>query len=260
MIARVRGGLVGLVSLLVASRAEAATLRPRFEPTDLELEKPGVVEVDMQFGATSGDGSAGRLYLPDYEIDVGLLPRLELDVDGAFALEPLRYAKAGPAFGEPLWASFKIGLVDVKDAGLARAAAVGLQIGPRLPVGAGLRGTGYEALVLAGADLGAAHLVFNAGGLVDPAGTTSLRTHAAAALAGVDVELDLWGESSPWSILGEVGAAHYFARLPDQLALTAGIAYDAGWAQWSLVTLVAPIGVSDRAGVLLGFSPKLRVF
>jgi hypothetical protein len=254
--------LVGLASLAVTSLADAASLRPRFEPTDLELEKPGIVEIDMQVGLTSGDASTGRLYLPDWEIDVGLLPRLELDIDGAFALEPLRYGTAGPAFGEPLWASFKIGLVDLKDVGPARAAALGLQIGPRLPVGAGLRGTGYEALVLAGVDLGAAHLVFNAGGLVDPASTTSL-THATAALAGVDVELDLWGASSPWSVLVEAGGAHYFsnfAALPDQLAFTAGLAYDAGWAQWSIVSLVAPVGVSDRAGVLLGFSPRIGPF
>jgi hypothetical protein len=33
--------------MLVPSVAEAARLRPFFEPTDLELEDPGVVDVDV---------------------------------------------------------------------------------------------------------------------------------------------------------------------------------------------------------------------
>ena len=54
-----------------------ATPRPRFEPTDLEWENTGVAELDLQFGPVRGQGP-WRIVVPDFELDLGLLPWLEI--------------------------------------------------------------------------------------------------------------------------------------------------------------------------------------
>src|SRR5690349_10275820 len=88
-----RGGTgrrsVGVVAAGLALWPALALARPHrrlFEPTDLELERPGVLELDLQAGLVRGP-DAFRLSIPDAELDVGLLPDLEIDLDGAFALE-----------------------------------------------------------------------------------------------------------------------------------------------------------------------------
>src|SRR5438552_2278800 len=86
-----RRALVVAVGFLVSSAVSGAAqarrgVRPLFEPTDLELEDPGVSEVDLQVGVIRGQGP-WRLVVPDFEIDLGILRNLELDVDGAYALE-----------------------------------------------------------------------------------------------------------------------------------------------------------------------------
>lgn len=250
--------LLGAVLASFAARAEAATLRPRFEPTDLELEKPGVLDVDVQVGATSGDGALGRFYAPDYEIDLGLTRRLELDIDGAFAVEPLRGGRAGLAIGEPLWTSVKIGLFDLGDAGTVHTAAAGLQLGPRLPLGAGFRGVGYGALALAAVDFGKASLVLQAGALLDPE-TPSVKKHALGFVGGVDARIAL-DPAGSFAFVGELAGGHYLSVLSDQVTVTGGVSWTTGAVEWSLVSLLAPIGTSDRAGLLLGCSPRLRLF
>ena len=104
-----RGLLVCAVVALAGESRAAGTSRSRFEPTDLELERPGTTEVDLQTGVLYGDGSAGlRLAVVDFELDLGLLPNVELDVDGAFSLNNLETPT--PAFaGEALWTSVKLG-------------------------------------------------------------------------------------------------------------------------------------------------------
>src|SRR3989442_1722448 len=67
--------------LLPTNRVQARRVRPLFEPTDLELEQPGMLEVDLQFGVIRSRGPA-RVVVPDFEVDVGILPNLELDIDG----------------------------------------------------------------------------------------------------------------------------------------------------------------------------------
>src|SRR6185295_2900966 len=82
---------VALAIVFTATTAHAQ--HRRFEPTDLEFEKPGFLEVDTQMGPTTGDfPKTGRIYVPDYEIDLGLTDRIELDLDGSFSIEPLRTA------------------------------------------------------------------------------------------------------------------------------------------------------------------------
>jgi hypothetical protein len=83
-----RGGLACLaVAVLGPTPAWARPARPLFEPTDLEMEEAGVTEVDLQLGAVRGPpGSPWRAVLPDFELDLGLLPNLELDLDGAYAI------------------------------------------------------------------------------------------------------------------------------------------------------------------------------
>ena len=85
---RTRVVAVGLLIGLAAPRAAEARrgVRPLFEPTDLELEDPGVSEFDLQAGLIRGQGP-WRLVIPDFEIDLGILRNLELDLDGSYALE-----------------------------------------------------------------------------------------------------------------------------------------------------------------------------
>src|ERR1700710_472392 len=45
-------------------------VRPFFEPTDLELEKTGMVDIDVQVGAVQSRGPA-RVVVPDFELDFG---------------------------------------------------------------------------------------------------------------------------------------------------------------------------------------------
>jgi hypothetical protein len=61
-------------------------MRPLFEPTDLEMERTGVLDIDVQVGAIRSPGP-WRAVMPDFELDFGLLPYLELDLDGAYAVE-----------------------------------------------------------------------------------------------------------------------------------------------------------------------------
>lgn len=255
----VRTAFVALcVGVASSQSAQAASLRPRFEPTDLELEDIGTIEADLQIGPTSGDATSGRLYAPDYEIDVGLSSRVELDVDGAFALEPLRRGRTAFAVGEPLWTSVKLGLLDIRDVGPARAAAFGVQLGPRLPLGSDQRGVGYALLTLAGLELGRAHLIFNAGALVDPA-PRETRARPCAVVGGVDATIDL-DASKRWSFVAALGGGYYVADFPHQLTATGGVAFDTGSTQWSVVTLVSPVGGSDRVGLLLGLSSRWKIF
>lgn len=245
------------VSVALSTReAAAAHVRPRFEPTDLELEDPGTVELDTQFGPSTGDSGDGRVFVPDYEIDLGLTERVELDFDGVLALEPLR-TRTHLVIGEPSWLSTKIGLLDVKDVGPAQAAALGVQLGPRLSLGSDLHGVGYQALALAGLAAGPAQFVFNVGGGVDPAASgTNRRPYGA--VGGVDITMDL-DRHKRWQFLGEIGVSYYFAEYPKQLTTTAGFSRTIGCVDVSLIAL-ASTGNADRWGTLLGISPKFSLF
>src|SRR5262249_53678245 len=136
------------------------------------MEKPGWLDIDLQFGPVRAD--AWRLVVPDVELDLGLLPQVELDIDGAYAIE----SPEGGGFSldrsapDNLWIAAKLGLLGWQDdADKASAWALGLQLGPKLPVARDAHGIGYETLFLAGRTWGGdSHLVFNLGGLIDPGG------------------------------------------------------------------------------------------
>src|SRR5438874_2186170 len=103
-----------LMLLPVAAHGAGRRARPLFEPTDVELEKAGVAELDLQFGFVEGN-QAGRVVLPDFELDLGLFPHLELDADGAFAIEgpPNASFTFDHTAPDSLWLSLKAGFDSV---------------------------------------------------------------------------------------------------------------------------------------------------
>ncbi len=250
--------LVGLAALACTSQATAAPRRPRFEPTDLELEQPGEAELDLQLGPAFGESDGGtRLLLPDFELDLGLLPNLEVDIDGAFSLDHLNEPASRGLGGDALWTSLKLGLYDRHEPG--RAFAVGLQLGPRLPVIPGTRGIGYGALALVGFVRGPLHLALNAGGVVDPGDQVfGKRPVSVVVGASVDIDLDDW---DVFSLLLQAGSAIYTSPDPHELSLGAGLAWNVGSKlEVSLLGVAGMLPHTDRATLLLGFSPKVALF
>jgi hypothetical protein len=261
-----QGGRLKRASLLIAAVLLVATpglaagrpVRPRFEPTDLELEASGMVEVDLQAGFVEG-ASAGRALVPDFEVDLGLTRAVELDVDGSYAVEgraSARFSFDHPA-PDSLWTAVKVGLLSSD--GEAIGVGVGLQLGPKIPVAPGSRGLGGEGLLLLGLRVGRAHLVLDLGGFVEPApGAVDPRPRGLEAGLDADVDLDRDGH---FSLDAELGGVRFFSTDPHQMTGTLGVA----WApreslEFSLTALVGFLRGSDRYGLLLGFSPKVMIF
>src|SRR5262249_16349085 len=112
----VRGVVLALalapaLALLAVPARAAIPVRRYFEPTDLELENPGVVELDLQLGFIRSQGPY-RLVVPDFEADLGILPNLELDIDGALAIEGPQDAPFAldHVVADNLWVSVNLGL------------------------------------------------------------------------------------------------------------------------------------------------------
>ena len=237
-----------------------ATPRPRFEPTDLEWENTGVAELDLQFGPVRGQGP-WRIVVPDFELDLGLLPWLEIDLDGAYAVE-------GPATGpfsldhsapDALWLSVKLGLYGVHDDGDTFGAALGVQIGPKLPVAAGSHGLGVESLLLSGGTLRRLTAVLNLGGFIDPAPDASSGRQIGVE-AGLDLRFKL-DHHDRFGLTGELAGTHFLSRDPDQLQATLGFVWSVRpTLDLSITGLVGSLSGGDRYGVLLGISPKVRLF
>ncbi len=250
--------LVGLATFVSASTAGAAPRRPRFEPTDLELERPGEAELDVQIGPAFGESDGGtRLLLPDFELDLGVLPNLEVDIDGAFSLDRLDETHGCSLGGDALWTSLKLGLYDRHER--ARAFAVGVQLGPRVPVVPGTRGIGYGALALVGFVRGPLHLAINVGGVVDP-GDQAFGKRPVSVVIGASVDLDL-DDHDGFSLLVQVGAAIYASRDPHELSLGAGLAWNVSpKLEVSFLGVAGAFARTDRAALLVGFSPKVSFF
>ncbi|HEY8924644.1 MAG TPA: hypothetical protein VIU64_09695 [Polyangia bacterium] len=250
-----------LAGMMIAGRpALARTTRPLFEPTDLELEDRGVAELDLQIGGIRSQGP-WRAVMPDFELDLGLLPGLELDLDGAYAIEgpttgPFSFDHAAP---DSLWPCAKIGLYDAHDGSSRSGLAVGVQVGPKLPVAPGAHGIGVESLMLVGGARGHFHAVVNAGGFVEPAPSAG-----AARPAGLEVGLDLeeaLDAAERFSLTGELSAVRFVSPDPNQLLATAGFTWSALESlDLSVTGLLGFLAGSDKYGVLLGVSPKLRLF
>jgi hypothetical protein len=240
--------------------AFARSLRPIFEPTDLEMEETGVVEVDLQFGAIRSRGP-WRLVVPDFELDVGLLPWLELDLDGAYAVEgpatgPFAFDHAAP---DSLWPCLKLGFLDANDEAADDTWSLGGQIGPKIPTTSGAHGVGVETLVLVGYAWKHLHTVLNLGAFVDPA-PDAASGRPIGIEGGIDFELEV-GAGERWALLAEVSGVRFLSDDPQQLLATAGAKWAATpWLDVSLVGLWGFLAGSDRYGALLGFSPKLHLF
>jgi hypothetical protein len=247
--------------LFLARNASARVrARPLFEPTDLELETPGILDVDVQVGMVRSRGP-WRVVIPDFEVDLGLFDRVEFGLDGAYAIEgpsgePFRFDHAAP---DSLWPSLKLGVVDLQDAASGAAFAFGVQLGPKLPVAAGAHGLGVEGLALAVLSVGSSHLVLNAGALTDPApDATSGRPVGVEGAITWEQDLDRSGRASLSSALSGV---RFFSNDAQQLLATLGFTFaPTDSLELSLTALEGLVSGSDRFGLLLGVSPKLRLW
>lgn len=249
-----------VATVVVALPRAAFAAKHHFEPTDLDLQDPGLAELDLQIGMAHADGP-WRAVVPDAELNLGLTNRVEIDVDFAFGIE----GRAGRAFTfdhlvtDNLWLATKLGLWDTRDEAAGTAWAFGVQLGPKLPVGTGTRGIGYEALLLFGRTVRTTHLALNVGGLVDPGAEVSRRRPIGVEV-GLDLDQDL-GRDSAFSILAEVGGIHWFTGDPDQLQVTAGLQWSpSDYLDLSLSGMAGLPPGSDRFALLLGVSPKARLW
>ncbi len=235
--------------------------RRRFEPTDLELQDEGTLEIDSQVSYTRGE-TAARVIVPDLEISLGLTTNVEIEVDAAYAIEGppgARFSFDHPA-PDNLWLSSKVMFADLRDPVKKSAWSFGAQFGPKVPLATGARGAGYEAVGLIARTVKQMHLVLNLGGYVDPAADASHRRRPLALEGGLDLALDL-DQAGTWTILGELGVVGYLSGERHETHATAGL-------QWgphpnldlSLIGLVGISGGGDRGGILLGVTPRFALW
>jgi len=242
-----------------ATPAAAAPVRRLFEPTDLEFEEPGVLQLNLQFGPVRGQ-RATRLSVPDFELDLGLTQAIELDVDGEYALG----GSDSGAFAlnrqtpDNLWPGLKLGLGTIEDHAHDMAWAAGLQLGPKLPLARNAQGTGFEGIILLGCRWHDSHLILNIGGRRDPAAPGA--AHPSGAELGLDLDYPI-DRSGQWSVIGQLGAITYTSPDADQLTTAAGVAWQPSPAlQLSLIAVYGWLGGGDRYGILLGVAPRFRLW
>lgn len=242
---------------LLATSASARPIRPRFEPTDLELERPGTLELNFQVGYIDASPQ-GRVVLPDFEVDLGLTRRFEIDLDGTYAFDPTAGGSSQP---DNLWLSGKIGFFDFAlRSGVMLAG--GVQAGPRFGVAHGAHGIGIDALVLFGITYGRLQLVINVGGYWDPAQAQAdgSQPRPRGLQLGGQVDIDITRDHR-WSFHAEIATTVALAVDPNQVTLAAGVVLAPNPSlELSLLALVGLIPGSDRAGALLGASPKLALW
>lgn len=234
--------------------------RRHFEPTDLALEVPGTMELDLETGIVRSRGP-WRVVTPDFEIDLGLTSWLELDLDGSYAIEgavdkPFSFDHSTR---EPLWPSVKLGVLDAVDEELRRSYAVGAQLGPRLPVlGAGHE-LGVEGLLLAGASFGETRLALNVGAFVDPA-LAAQGKRPVGFQTGVNWEREL-DRGGCYLLAAELAGVAFVSGEQAQLQASFGPSYaPSRWLRLSVTTLVGFTPGSDRYGILLGVAPRMPLW
>jgi hypothetical protein len=259
-LSRFSAALASLVATVAIPATTRARARPLFEPTDLEMEDAGTVELDLQIGAVRGPG-AWRAVLPDFELDVGLSPNLEIDVDGAYSIEgptngPFSFDHSAP---DSLWPSFKLGIHDRRDELAGRGWTLGLQAGPKLPIASGASGVGIESLGLLGRSIRRVQVVLNLGGFVDPAPMRG-SPRPIGIEGGLDLAVHL-DNVDRVTLTGEIGGVGFLSADPNQLMATAGVSWSiCGDFGVSVAALWGLLSGTDRYGLLLGLSPKLRAF
>jgi hypothetical protein len=246
-----------LFALLAAAPAQARLRHrvPAFEPTDLDLEDPLTLELDLQFGVLKRDGEPDlRVFVPDFELDFGLTSRVELDVDGALSLD--RQSGRFTFAGDNLWVSTKLGFyADIDPWDPDRAWALGAQLGPRLPTAPHSVGSGFGAVLLGARMAPPWHFILNLGSVLEPVDRTeTLRSFAV--VGGVDLDYDLDVENR-WSLLAELGAGYSFGPDPHDVHTTLGLDWNAtSRLDLSLVGFYGFVRGGDRAGLFLGVTPK----
>jgi hypothetical protein len=243
-----------LATLTLAS--SAAAKQRHFEPDDLELENPGILDFDLQAGPVLGTStSQNHLLLPDFEIGLGLTREVELDVSGAFTFDHVGGKRH--VSGDALWVATKLGLYDSSDLP-GDAWALGVELGPRFPtVDSG--GVGYGALGLLGYTHHGLAWVVNAGTLIDP-GTSIADEHASSLVCGVDFNAELAAQSR-WSLQSELGVAYYFSPDPHELSFSVGTTYAVNpRLDLSLTALSGFLRHTDHAALLIGVSPQVDLW
>ncbi|HYQ28867.1 MAG TPA: hypothetical protein VER04_16660 [Polyangiaceae bacterium] len=251
------GHFVPLALILVTtSSASGAPRRRHFEPDDLELEQPGILDLDLQVGAVLGSSDLGNhLLIPDFEIGLGLARNVELDVSGTFMLE--RENGRRHVTGNALWIASKLGLLETRDQ-RGNAWALGLELGPRLPT-FDAAGIGYGVLGLLGFTRRGLGLVLNVGSLIDPGARLS-DPRPSSLVFGLDFNAEL-DQRGRWSLQSELGATHYLSSDPDEAAAAVGATYAVSRRlDVSLTALGGFLRHTDHAGLLLGVSPQLGLW
>ncbi|HEX2730236.1 MAG TPA: hypothetical protein VHM70_01475 [Polyangiaceae bacterium] len=256
-----RAGLVWLLCTAVAAHSAARLKRrlPAFEPTDLDLEPPGTLEFDLQVGRIWRDGEPRtRLFIPDFELDLGLASRVEIDVDGALSLDA--QSQRLQLSGDNLWTGVKLGLGALRGSdGRDHAWSAGVQLGPRLPTAPGAQGVGF-GLVLLGAHAAPPwHSIANLGALIEPSQRdTPGRT--SGALGGIEASLDL-DPKGRFAMLSELGAFYSLGPDPHDMHVTLGLNASVSSAlDLSLVGFAGFLPNGDRVGVFLGVTPKFDLW
>jgi hypothetical protein len=235
-------------SVLGAAPAQARARRTRFDPSDLALQSVGGVEIDTQWGIAHSDGAAGnRLVLPDWEVDIGLTPRVELDIDGAFSFDQYDTSAASWS-SDPLWIAVSLGLYDDRDADGKHTLAAGLQLGPRFPL-IRQKGVGYAAVGLLASSYDGVGLTFNAGFDIDPLDRVTGH-HPVSLVTGFDYDIDL-DHVDRWSIVGDGALVYFLSDDPNTLTFTAGPSCKlTPRVEVQLAGLVGALPGDDRYGAL----------
>ena len=252
-----RSALAALCLICAISSPAWAVHRRHFEPDDLQLEQPGILDFDFQAGPLHGDSvGKNRFLLPDFEIGLGLTKEVEFDVSGSFSVDENR-GDSQHFTADPLWIASKLGVFDGKDDD-GNIWAAGLELGPRLPVlDAG--GIGFGGLGLVGFTHRRLTVVLNAGCLIDP-GVSRSAEHPTAIVLGLDLNQDLNADGS-WSLQGELATSYYLSSDPDEIAFTFGATYSVTpRLDVSVTALGGVLPNTDHAGILLGVSPELGLW
>lgn len=231
----------------------------RFEPTDLDMVDPGELELDTQVGFATTDGPS-RFVLPDLELNLGITPHFELDLDTQLGVEgrdsgPFR---ADHLYRDNLWPAAKLALVDQRDATRRRGYGFGAQFGPKIPISRGATGAGYEGVLLFGVTRDFAHVVVNGGGFADPGREVS-RGRPLAVEGGLDLVFDL-DQRRAFSIISELGGIRYFSDDDDELHASLGVAWQANEDLQLSVVYVHGFLAGDRDLALLGVSPTIALW
>lgn len=258
---RWRRGVLCLAILLASpGAARSATIRRVFEPTDLELEDPGVAQFDMAFGLVRGQ-DAFRLSMPDFEFDLGLTEDVELDLDGEFAL-------GGPDTGvleidrlaqDNLLTALKIGFATFEDKDDEREIALGGELGPVWPIAPGAQGVGVEGLALIGLRLRDDYFALNLGALMQP-GDAPGQPRAQGFVGGVDAEIGI-DRRNLWALTAQVGGASYWSPDLPQVTTTLGLQYSASEnLDISVTGLRGWLRGGDQYGILFGITPRFTLW